>query len=55
MGSETYLYLYINDNSIIAKVDPSSKAKSGDKIKVYVDLSKIHLFDKENELNILKP
>ncbi|MDQ5984128.1 MAG: sn-glycerol-3-phosphate ABC transporter ATP-binding protein UgpC [Eubacteriales bacterium SKADARSKE-1] len=53
MGSETYLYLYIDDNSIIAKVDPYSKAKSGDKIKIYIDLSKIHLFNKETELNIL--
>ena len=53
MGAEIYLYLNCAGVNITARVDPSSKAKSGDRIKVAFDLSKIHLFDKETEKTIL--
>lgn len=53
MGAETYLYLTCDGCSLTARVDPSSTAKSGDRIKVAFDLSKIHLFDKETEKTIL--
>ena len=53
MGSETLLYLNIEGSSFIAKVDPRSQAKVGDKIKVAFDMNRIHFFDKETELTIL--
>ena len=53
MGSETLLYLNIEGASFIAKVDPRSTAKVGDKIKVAFDMNRIHFFDKETELSIL--
>ena len=53
MGAETYLYLTCDGCSLTARVDPSSTARSGDRIKVAFDLSKIHLFDKETEKTIL--
>ena len=53
MGSETLLYLNIEGSSFIAKVDPRSTAKVGDKIKVAFDMNRIHLFDKETEMSIL--
>ena len=53
MGAETYLYLNCEGVNITARVDPSSTAKSGDRIKVAFDLSKLHLFDKETEKTIL--
>ena len=53
MGSETLLYLTIEGSSFVAKVDPRSTAKVGDKIKVAFDMNRIHLFDKETELSIL--
>ena len=49
MGSETYLYLSCDGNPMIARVDPRSTAKAGDKIKVALDVNRIHLFDKETE------
>ncbi len=49
MGSETYLYLNCDGNPMIARVDPRSKAKAGDVIKVGIDVNKVHLFDKETE------
>ena len=53
MGAETYLYLTCDGCSLTARVNPSSTAKSGDRIKVAFDLSKIHLFDRETEKTIL--
>ncbi len=53
MGSETYLYLTIDNVKSIARVNARSNAKLGDTIKVAFDLNKIHLFDKETELTII--
>ena len=54
MGSETYLYLKTTgkDGNIVARVDPRSVSRTGDKIKVAFDVNKIHIFDKETELAI---
>lgn len=53
MGSEIYLYLLCKDKSLTARVDPTSKAKSGDTVKVVINPNKIHIFDKETEKTIL--
>ena len=53
MGAETYLYLLINDNKAIARVNARSTTKYGDTIKVAFDLNKIHIFDKDTEMTIL--
>jgi multiple sugar transport system ATP-binding protein len=53
MGAETYLYLNCAGNAITARVEPTSTAKSGDKIRIAFDLNKMHLFDKETEVTIL--
>ncbi|MDI3548004.1 MAG: multiple sugar transport system ATP-binding protein [Halanaerobiales bacterium] len=49
MGSEIYLYLTIDDHSMIARVDVETKAKVGDNIKLGVDTRKMHVFDPETE------
>ncbi|MBC2580905.1 ABC transporter ATP-binding protein [Clostridium sp. DJ247] len=53
MGAETYIYLSKNKASITARVNGTSKAKSGDKIKISLDPNKIHIFDKDTELTVL--
>ena len=53
MGAETYLYLNCAGNPITARVEPTSTAKTGDKIKIAFELDKMHLFDKETEKTIL--
>ena len=53
MGAETYLYLNCEGNAITARVEPTSTAKAGDKIKIAFNLKKMHLFDKETEKTIL--
>ena len=68
MGAEIYLYLSIDGveafnldsnkgenikNDIIAKVSSRSGARAGDTIKVAIDASMIHLFDKETQKYII--
>jgi len=53
LGAEVFLYLSVAGSPVTARVDPRSKAKSGDKIKVALDTNQIHIFDKETELTIV--
>ncbi len=53
MGSETYLYLDIEGNQVIARVDSRSNAKRGDIVDLAFDKNRIHLFDIETEESIL--
>ncbi|ADQ05094.1 ABC transporter related protein [Caldicellulosiruptor owensensis OL] len=53
LGSETLLYVVVDGLNLIARVDPRSKAKAGDKIKLAFDVNRIHLFDKETEKAIV--
>lgn len=52
IGSDIYLYMSINGNSIISKVDISSNFKSGDEINIFIDTSKLHIFDSISGLAI---
>jgi len=49
LGSETLLYLNVENNSIAARVSPRTTAKAGDTIKIAIDTNKVHLFDKDTE------
>ena len=59
LGAEVFLYFTLEDKTntkdlnnyvdITARVNPRTTAKVGDTIKIALDLSKIHLFDKETE------
>ena len=53
MGSETYLYLTVSGNNLIARVDPRSTARVGDTIKIAFDPNRLHFFDKDTEEAIL--
>ena len=53
MGAETYLYLTSEGNNITARVAPTSTTKAGDKVKVAINVAKMHIFDKETEITIL--
>ena len=50
LGAEVFLYFTIADNvDITARVNPRTTARPGDTIQIAMDLSKIHIFDKETE------
>ena len=60
MGAEIYLYLTVGNpeeddeiTSLIARVSSRSQSRAGDKIKVNVDMSRLHIFDKDTERCIL--
>ncbi len=52
MGAETYLFMNCEGHSINARVDPSNTARPGDTIKITLEPSRIHLFDKDTEVTI---
>ena len=55
MGSETYLYFSTSgkEENVIARVDPRTTTRAGDDVKVALDTSRLHFFDKETEETIL--
>jgi multiple sugar transport system ATP-binding protein len=53
LGSETLLYLVLDEVDFIAKVNPRTKARIGDRVKLAFETNKIHLFDKETEKTIM--
>ena len=52
MGNETYLYLTLAGNSFTARVSPTTTSKAGDKVKVALVSSKMHIFDRETHKTI---
>lgn len=53
MGAERYVYITIEGNKIVARVDSSSKESIGDMAKFAIDKDKVYLFDKETEKTVL--
>ncbi|MEG1742744.1 MAG: sn-glycerol-3-phosphate ABC transporter ATP-binding protein UgpC [Clostridia bacterium] len=50
MGAEIFLYLsFSEDIDVVSRVSSRSTAKAGDTIKIALDTSRIHLFDKDTE------
>lgn len=52
LGAEVYLYFDYNGFSMTARVDPRTNTKAGDVAKFALDVTKIHVFDKESGLVI---
>ena len=53
MGSEIHLYLACGEQNFTARVSSRSTARPGDVVKIALDTSRIHLFDKDTERYIL--
>ncbi|GAB6168143.1 sn-glycerol-3-phosphate ABC transporter ATP-binding protein UgpC [Clostridium carnis] len=53
MGAESYIYITKDGVSMTARVNGSTKLKSGSEANFALKTSAIHLFDKETELTIL--
>ncbi|MDD6207725.1 MAG: sn-glycerol-3-phosphate ABC transporter ATP-binding protein UgpC [Clostridiales bacterium] len=52
LGAEVFLYFSIDQFELTVRVNPRTTARPGDTIKFALDLSKMHLFDKETEMAI---
>ena len=53
LGAETYLYLNIEEKTMIVKTSTDDYISSRDTIRYTIDLNKIHIFDKDTEEAIL--
>lgn len=55
LGAETFLYMQVNGatSTVTARVNPRTKAKAGDTIKVSLDTTRMHFFDKETEITVV--
>ena len=49
MGNEIFLYLVSGKNTFVARVDPRSKMRVGDKSQMAFDMDKFQIFDAETE------
>jgi multiple sugar transport system ATP-binding protein len=47
LGSDTYLFIDLEGNTLIVRIDPSLKIKVNDKIKINFQAENLHLFSKE--------
>ena len=52
MGNEIYLYLTMDQNTIIARVPPDTKVEEGQKVDVIFDFSKVHYFEPDSQKRI---
>ncbi|MGG4132259.1 sn-glycerol-3-phosphate ABC transporter ATP-binding protein UgpC [Paenibacillus illinoisensis] len=54
LGHEMLLYLSgVGNDTTIARVDGRSTTRDGSTVKMAIDMNKVHIFDKETELNLL--
>ncbi|MBQ2940598.1 MAG: sn-glycerol-3-phosphate ABC transporter ATP-binding protein UgpC [Clostridia bacterium] len=53
LGADTLLHLDIDGTHAVARVNPRTKAKAGEKVDVVFDTNRLHIFDKDTELAIL--
>jgi multiple sugar transport system ATP-binding protein len=49
MGNEIFLYLLAGENTFVARVDPRTNFKIGEKVVVAFNMDNFHLFDAETE------
>ncbi|MBO4355565.1 MAG: sn-glycerol-3-phosphate ABC transporter ATP-binding protein UgpC [Clostridia bacterium] len=53
MGNEIYLYMNAGEQNLIARVNPRSTTRSGDTVKICIDATRVHIFDKDTEKCII--
>ena len=49
LGADQYLYGKIGSDDLIARVDPALKVSIGDRVRLAVNMKRLHLFDVETE------
>jgi multiple sugar transport system ATP-binding protein len=52
LGNEALVYLKTEHTQFVSRVPPFEPPKEGEQVDVLMDLSRIHLFDKETEENL---
>ena len=53
MGAESYIYTKCGDSNMNIRVEGTTGLKIGQQAKIYLDVNKLHVFDKDSELKIV--
>ncbi len=53
LGADQYLYGKVGSDDVIARVDPQLKVSVGDRVRLGVNMGRLHLFDAETEKAVL--
>jgi multiple sugar transport system ATP-binding protein len=53
LGSDQYLYGKVGGDEMIARLDPQFKVAVGDRVRLHVDMRRLHLFDAKSERAVL--
>jgi multiple sugar transport system ATP-binding protein len=53
LGAEAFLYLNSDDIKLVVRAENKFDYRFGDKVNLYFNMNKIHIFDKETENAIL--
>jgi multiple sugar transport system ATP-binding protein len=53
MGAESYIYGKVGNTSITIRVDGTTDLKVGEKAKIHIEASRIHVFNKETEARVI--
>ena len=48
LGSEVIIYFKISSQSLVGKIDANTEVESGQSLEIYMDMTKMHLFDPES-------
>ena len=52
MGNEVFLHLVTGAHFFIARVDPRTSARMGDRLEVSFDMSQIHIFERDSQVAV---
>jgi multiple sugar transport system ATP-binding protein len=53
LGSDQYLYGKVGGDEVIARLEPPFKVAVRDKVRLHVNMRRLHLFDVETERAVL--
>jgi multiple sugar transport system ATP-binding protein len=54
MGNEKFLHVLVGKQTVLARVDPRTRARVGQEIELQLDIDRLHLFDAATELAVGK-
>lgn len=49
LGSEVYAYVENGGKEMVARLDPRTGARTGELFEVVIDMTKMHIFDRDTE------
>ena len=52
MGNEIFIYFELSGSQIVSRIPARTKPRAGDKIKLFLNLEKLHFFDSGSEITI---